>query len=233
MRFKTAILAAALAVSPAFAGPVADFNAEMAAVYAQYRMVLFKTNQGDQAASAKLAAEFDGAWKTFANKWRAAPPPQLSEDAGFAATLDQVAALATKSAGEISEGKLGEAHETLEAVREQVSALNARNGLVTFSDRMNDYHAMMEHVLKAKYEGENAMAQAGADAAVLGYLAAQLKAKAPAAFTSDPEFAKAIDGIAASVDAVSKAAIAGDASALKAALGNLKKPYALAFVKYG
>lgn len=232
MRFKSALLAAALFASPAFAGPVADFNGEMAAAYAQYRMVLFKTNQGDQPASAKLAGDFASGWKALADKWRAAPPPQLSEDAGFAATLDEVAALAAKAGDEIAAGKLPEAHETLEGVREAVSAMNARNGVVTYSDRMNDYHAFMETALTADYAATGA-AQAGADAAVLGYLAHQLKAKATAGLAGDPEFAKAIDAIAASVDAFAKAALSGDAAAIKAAQGALKKPYAMAFVKYG
>lgn len=234
MRAPAFLFAAALfSAGPAFAGPIADFNAEMAAVYAQYRMVLFKTNQGDQPASAKLAGDFAGGWKALGEHWRATPPPHLSEDAEWGKTLDDVAALAGKAGEEIGAGKLPEAHETLEAVRAAVSQLNARNGLVTFSDRMNDYHAFMEHVLSAKYEGDGANAQAGADAAVLGYLAAQMKAKAPAAYVGDAEFVKAVDGIAASVDAFAKAALAGDAAAVKAAQGGLKKPYAMAFVKFG
>lgn len=125
-----------------------------------------------------------------------------------------------------------EAHETLENVREAVSGLNARNGLIAFSDRMNDYHAQLEKALGADYSAEGA-ARAGADAAVLSYLAAQLKAKAPAALAGDPEFAKAVDSIAASVDALAKAALSGDVAAIKAAQSGLKKPYAMAFVKFG
>ncbi|MBK8457420.1 MAG: hypothetical protein IPL47_10200 [Phyllobacteriaceae bacterium] len=68
---------------------------------------------------------------------------------------------------------------------------------------------------------------------MLDYLAAQMKAKAPAAYAGDAEFIKAVDGIAASVDAFAKAALAGDAAAIKAAQGGLKKPYAMAFVKFG
>ncbi|MBK8457419.1 MAG: hypothetical protein IPL47_10195 [Phyllobacteriaceae bacterium] len=77
MRAPAFLFAAALfSAGPAFAGPIADFNAEMTAVYAQYRMVLFKTNQGDQPASAKLAGDFAAGWKarrTLARDAAAAP----------------------------------------------------------------------------------------------------------------------------------------------------------------
>lgn len=232
MRIPALAVAFSLGVSLAMAGPIADFNAEMASSYAKYRMVLFKTNQDDQAASAKLGADFAASWAALAGKWRSAPPPQYSEDAGWGATVDEVSGLIARASEEIGAGNLADAHETLERVRDAVSALHARNGVIAYSDRMNDYHAYMEKVLGTDYADAGA-ARATADAGVLAYLAARLKDDAPSELAEDREFNAAIDAIAASVGEFAAAGVSGDAASIQAAQGKLKKPYAMAFVKYG
>lgn len=233
MRLPLALLAATLMTSVATAGPIADFNQELAGAYARYRMVLFKTNQGDAPASTKLIGEFAEAWRTLDSHWRATPPPQFSEDAGWSGTLDEVAALAGRATEEIAAGKLPEAHETLEHVRDAVSTLNARNGIVTFSDRMNDFHAQMERVLRTGHDNPANPAALTGDTAVLAFLAGQLMARAPAALAADTEFTAAIDAIVQSVNALSTAIASGDKTAVDAALSGLRKPYAQAIVKYG
>ena len=72
-------------------------------------------------------------------------------------------------------------HATLEAVREAFGALHARNGIETFSDRMNAYHAQMEHILGLDLSaldaaGKQAMLE---QAAVLAYLAQDVLAGPP------------------------------------------------------
>jgi hypothetical protein len=232
-RLTTLALGLMLSVTGALAGPIADFNADLASAYAKYRTVLFKTNQGDSDASTKAIADFASAWQGLADHWRSAPPPQFSEDGEWGGTLDSVAALAAKAGEEIAAGKLPEAHETLEAVRDEVARLNARNGIITFSDRMNDYHAVMEHVLKVDYSGPGGSQRAIADAGVLAYLAGQLGERAPPAFAADPEFIAAIAAMKQSVGVFAAAAARGDAAAIKAAQPALKKTYAMAFVRFG
>lgn len=44
---------------------------------------------------------------------------------------------------DVSEGKLAEAHETLEHVRDIFSEMHLRNGIVSFLVRMKAYHEEM------------------------------------------------------------------------------------------
>ena len=76
-----------------------------------------------------------------------AAAPQYADDGAVPAALAAVAAHTAKAAEAVAAGNLPEAHEALEGIRAEIGALHSRNGLATFSDRMNAYHAAMETVL--------------------------------------------------------------------------------------
>lgn len=230
----TGALALTLAlVGSAHAGPVADFETAMRGAYADYRAALFTTNATQPEAAVKAVDAFKQKWAELMAANTAAPP-HYADDPDYAATLAKVASIADKAAGEVATGKLPQAHETLEAIRFQVGGLHERNGIVGFSDRMNAYHAKMEEVLGKDYGGFDAagMALLGEDAAVLAYLAADIKAHPPVE-ASDPAYGKLLDGMTDSVTKLTAAAHSGDPAAAKSALGGLKVPYSKLFLKFG
>jgi hypothetical protein len=225
---------AALATSAAFAGPVTDFEASLRAAYADYRGALFQTNAKKPEESARALAAFTAKWTALGAGAKVAPPPHYADDPKLADTLGAVSGIAAKAADEITGGKLAEAHETLEGIRDQIGDLRARNGIIGFSDRMNAYHAKMEAVLSTDYQGFDAagLGRLREDAAVLAFLAADIVAH-PAPEAADPAYAGLIGGLKASVEALIAAARAGDPAAAKAAVDGLKVPYSKLFLKFG
>jgi hypothetical protein len=226
------LLALAATWTTAFAGPVNDFETKMRAAYGQYRVALFTTSAGKGDEAARALTTFRTAWTALGAGNVA--PPQYADDARYAATLATVAEIAGKAATEIGSGKLTEAHETLEAIRDQIGSLHERNGIVGFSDRMNAYHARMEEVLAAAPKLDAAtLPTVGADVAVLAYLADEVVRLPPPEAATDPAF-KALSGdLLASVAAAKAALASGDIAAAKTALGALKAPYAKLFLKFG
>jgi hypothetical protein len=221
------LLALPLAAGAARALPFRDAEAAVATAYADYRRALFATNQGDRGASEQALLRFGAKWQALAAEWRAAPPPQYAEDAALGATLDAVARIAERALAETRRGALPEAHETLEAIRDALGELRARNGVTGFSDRMNAYHARMEELLELPPEG---LARLRVEAAVLAYLAGDL---APPPREADAGFAPALEAVRASVAALQAALEAGEPAAIRAALAGLKPPYARLFLRYG
>ena len=221
--------------STALAGPVADFEKSLRVAYADYRAALFLTNSGKLPESAKVMAAFKGKWDGIEKTWGAAPPPQYADDPKWKETLDNVSATLVKASSEIDGGALPAAHATLEAIREAISDLHERNGIISFSDRMNDYHAVMEQVLGQDLTKPDAMAMTEVleMAAVLKYLAGDALAHPPAEAAGSSEFEDLAKAVSASVDAVVTAARAGDAEKLKVAIAKLKPSYARFFVKFG
>lgn len=225
------LLIAALSWTSAFAGPVGDFETRMRAAYAPYRAALFATNAAKPDEAGRAVATFRNAWAALG---AGAVPPQYADDARYTDTLKAVAAIADKAATEIGAGQLGPAHETLEAIRDEIGNLHDRNGIVGFSDRMNAYHARMELLLgdSAKIDAA-ALTKVAGDVAVLAFLAEDIVRHPPTEAASDPSFTALTSDLMKSLDAVTSALAKADAAAVKAALAGLKAPYSKLFLKFG
>lgn len=233
---KTTFLSLALlCAAPALAGPVTDFEAAYGDMYAGYRSALFATNSGS---AEKSAAALDGLqkhWAALVTTYGKTPPPQYESDPMWGETIADVTGSIAKAAEAAAAGNLPESHETLEAVREAFSALHARNGIETFSDRMNAYHAEMEKILALDLSVLNPAARQAMleHAAVLAYLAQDVLSAPPAGVADDADYAALSAALQASVDAFITAARAQDDAAIKAAVSGLKVPYSKFFLKFG
>lgn len=223
-----------LAAAPARAAdPVTD---AVQAAYVPYRTALFRTNAGAQAESVQAMDAARRAWQGVAARFAQARPAPYDRDDAFDATLGQVGQVYERAAAQVTAGRLAEAHETLEAVRDLLAELRRRNGVIVYSDHMNAYHAEMEHLIEAGPGGLGTpqghmrlMARAG----VLEYLAARLRTEAAPALAADPEFTPLARAVEASVQSLQRALLAQDADAVRAALGGLKGPYSRLFLRFG
>ncbi len=230
--FALAVLGAAL---PASAGPIAEFEGQLREAYASYRGALFQTNQKNQQATEAALATFIQKWGVIVGQWAKSPPPQYADDVSFERVLAEVASITKAASVEAGTGKLAEAHQTLEKIRDLLSGLRHRNGIVTFSDRMNSYHEKMEVMLDKKYDGfsPSGLGELREDAAVLAHLVHEIAENPLAGSGGNADYDAAFKALKASVENVLAAARAGEAAAAKAALTGLKKPYSQMFLKFG
>ena len=223
-----------LAALPA---PAADAVTDaIQSAYVPYRAALFRTNSKAQLESEQAIAQAQQAWKSISERFAAKPPPPYDRDPQFADSLARVAAVYERSAQQIRDKQLPQAHETLEQARDLVAELRRRNDVVVFSDHMNAYHAEMEHLLEpasaalaAPHDWMALMGRVG----VLDYLARRLRSEAPAALLRDADFTPLLAAVEASVASLRAAALSQDAAAVRAAIGKLKGPYSRMFLKYG
>jgi hypothetical protein len=219
----------ALVTTSAFSGPFRDAEVQLGQAYADYRMALFQTNQKDRAATDTALAAFRAKWAILSATWKATPPPQYAEDSKLTETLEVVTRIADEAQAASSQGELAKSHEILEAIRDRLGELRARNGVISFSDRMNAYHAAMEHALDVPE-----MTSAGAleQAAVLFHLAKEISVNRPAG-VDGVAFDTALKGLEGSVTAFLNAARSGDKAAIDAARKGLKQPYSRMFLRFG
>jgi hypothetical protein len=178
----SALAGALLLPLSALAGPVADFERDLTAIYAHYRAALFQTNQNNKAATEKAIADFEAGWTRVVLARRASPPPQYADDPKWTETLGKVDAVLIQAKADMARGELAKAHETLEAIRDLIGYLHLRNGIVTFSDRMNAYHEQMEHLVEGSWPVDaDGLGKLREETAVLAHLAAELERFKPAA----------------------------------------------------
>jgi hypothetical protein len=229
-RLVMAAVAVVTLAGQALSGPVTDFEAQLRAAYGSYRVALFATNTGKIEQSANAVEAFAGKWNALGDAWGQTPPPQYVDDPRWLETLVEVKRIASEAADEVKAGKLPEAHETLEAIRDELGELHLRNGIVTFSDRTNAYHAAMEEALKM---GSDDIAKMHEMAAVLQYLATDMLRFPPPEAKGSAEFAALSEALVQSVANFLDAARSGDPAQVGKARQALKPAYAKLFVKFG
>lgn len=223
----------ALGMHAAFAAdPLTD---AIQSAYAPYRAALFRTNGTSQPEAAEALAQARRSWQAVLQQ-AVRPPAPYDRDARVADTLAQVDAVYARAEQQIRAGQLAPAHETLEQARDLLAELRRRNGVVTFSDHMNDYHAQMEHVLAAGptlLSGPQGPLQLMAEVGKLEWLASRLREQASPALAADADFAAQLRALDGSVAALRAAVLAGDTAAAREALGKLKGPYSRLFLRHG
>ncbi len=228
------VLLGALATAPTQAADAVTDAIQVA--YAPYRQALFRTNGGSQAQAQQALDAARQAWKDLRERVGSRPGAPYERDAAFGETLQRVAQVYDKAAEEVAAGQLSPGHETLEQTRDLLADLRQRNGVVTYSDAMNAYHAEMERLL---VEGPRWMASPQAEArmaaqvGVLEYLSSRLRTLAPPDLRRVASFEALLKDVEASVAALGKASLEGDLPGLKEAMARLKAPYSKLFLNFG
>lgn len=219
----------------ALADAVTDFDAQYNAIYANYRKALFMTNTGKQTESADLLTGLGKSWTSLVDSHAEVPPPQFAGDDHWGSTLASVEDTLKVASEQVRQGQLPQAHLTLEDVRDQLSALHLRNDVETNSDRMNAYHAEMEHLLELDLSAmdDSLKSEILERSAVLSYLAGDIIARPPAGVSESGEYTSLIASFRLSVDKLLQAARSGDATAIRDSVSGLKAPYSKLFLKFG
>jgi uncharacterized phage infection (PIP) family protein YhgE len=227
------VAASSLSLSALAADPVTD---AIQKAYAPYRAALFKTNAGQAGESAEALKQAQAAWSQVAQIVKSQPTVPYANDALMAKTLTGVDGHYATAAQQVAAGKLPEAHETLEAVRDLLSELRRQNQVIVYSDHMNAYHAEMEHLLDEGpkwLKAGDGVSRIASQAGVLTYLASKLASEAPAAAQASAEFKELLGAVTRSVEALNAAVASGDRAQIEKAIGQVKAPYSKLFIKFG
>lgn len=215
------------------AGPMQDFERQLNAAYAHYRAALLQTNLKNKDATQAAIAAFEKGWSEIAGR-KSSPPPQYAEDAKWGDTLEQVTKVLAAAKAEAAQGDLTKSHNTLEAIRDLIGDLRQRNGVTSFSDRINTYHEHMEVVVEGKYASDpEGMAKLREDVAVLIFLAKEVEKFKPATFGGDDVFKQVLSGMLASVTALQAAVRSGESARIEELRKALKPAYSKLFARYG
>lgn len=226
-----------ISLASAVENPFFQFNSDVEKSYSAYRQALFQTNKKDVEKSAKANEIFIQQWQQIKQAYGNNPPEVFSGDPKWESTLSNIEEIALKSAGQIQKGSLAEAHEILEAIRDELTDLRKRNSVIIFSDHINNYHKVMEGLLVGGYTpdkiNENAVDEIQGQLAVLRYLANAIKENAPAKYREDQKYQKLEKGLFGSLEALGKAVESGDPATISKSVKMLKPAYAKLFANFG
>jgi hypothetical protein len=213
------------------------FQQEVNKAYANYRMALFQTNKKNQTKSLESTLSFQQQWQAITENYGEDPPEVYAADPQWKPTLVNIGDITSLSIREILAEKLSEAHDTLEAIRDELGSLRQRNQVITFSDHVDNYHEAMESLLHLGLKpydiDEKALLFIREELAILDYLAKKMKENAPVDYLKKEIFKKALNGVFGSLKNLRQAIDEKNPDKVVKAIKELKPAYAKVFVKFG
>ncbi|MBI1207091.1 MAG: hypothetical protein GC191_07360 [Azospirillum sp.] len=237
-----AVLACCLAVLPVLAvaqTPVAvtlaDFRAGFAGAWAHYRAAVFYLDTGNPAVAALELAELAESWQRLTAHSVPAPfdaDPQFSDD------LQSAGAAFAAALAAAEQGAVESARAALAPVRGRLAAARARNGVVFFSDAVDEANRAFAALWGFRRDfpavGDGAaLDRMRAAVAVARYVWERCDRAAAATVRGDAEFRRIIDGALASFDQLWPALRAGDEMRAINILRELHAFDGLLFLKFG
>jgi len=235
---RAAALALIVAL-PARAGEIADFNAQFANAWGQYRDALIHSvpDHADATATREALSAFTSAWRGLELRWSAHPPPQYGEDADFAPELAAIGDVARHAARQTQVNDIEQTHITLQQVRALLADMRRKNGLETYTDQMD---AFDEKLAETADDGldqpeltHDQSITLTEQVAVLMFLAERLEKRAPSGLTDDEHFLTQVEGIASQLRGLWVAVQDGQRAPIIAALSDLRRSFDQFYLSYG
>lgn len=237
MRHWTIPLSSILLLATVSLPAQAGFDEDVAKAYAPYRVALFKSNQKDQQGTKAAVTKFLEIWDGTILPSYQAVPPRYQAEISWPQTLHDIRAIAAKARTSVDKGDVAEAHEILEAIRDELDAMRDRNGIRVFSSFVNAYHTEMEHLFGIEVTKKSWSSQLAGEireqTGILKYLSGEIASHAPVDLEGNGEFKALLKGLRQSVSSLTRALDAEDPAAVAKAIKMLKPAYAKLFLKFG
>src|SRR5215471_2233617 len=205
-----ASVALLVGLSPARADDLTLFHAAMEDVAAHNRVAIgYLRNENYDLALVELDRMKDS-WGAFAEKFGGNRPAQLRDSPLYVNMLVDVPTRIVTAMIMINFGRPQIAANSLEAIREEMSAVRRAGGITVLADCVLDSHAVMEPFLLYRdkvpdWNDPTMLGDITAKADAYGTVVKRCDGMAPGAVRDNPEFRRLIDGIAASLAFVPKA----------------------------
>jgi hypothetical protein len=228
---------AALAAT-AGADDLALFNAAIEDVAAHNRVALgYLRNDNIDLALAELDQMKD-AWSAFAERFGRDRPAPFRDNTLYVTMLVDVPTRIVTAMIMINFGKPAIAANSLQAIREELSAVRKESGVTVLADCVLEANAAMDAFQSYRdappdWKDTQVTTDISAKADAYGAVVKRCDAMAPATLRDNPEFRRLVDGIAASLKLVPKAVAAHDRDLLYRVIIELRSFDNLLAFRYG
>ncbi len=227
-----------LAGRPVRADDLAAFNAAIEDVATHGRVALgYLRNDNVDLASVELDQMKD-AWGAFAERFGGDRPEKFRDNTLYVTMLVDVPTRIVAAMIMINFGRPDIAGNSLQAIRQELSAVRRRSGVEVLADCVLDANAAMDAFLVYRDDPPDWARPATATdiatrAGAYGSAVRRCDAMATPALSQDPEFRRLVDGVAASLASVPKAIAARDGDLLHRVINELRSFDNLLTFRYG
>ena len=139
------------------AADFSTFQHDSVEAYGYYKKALSLTSKPDtQKKSIATMEKFMSSWKVFAGKHKQNAPEPFTALPNYADLIDRPLTIGQQVLDELEDGQIKTAHSTLEEIRYLLWKMRTDAGIVSLSDKVNDFHEVMEIVLDKMHEEQSA-----------------------------------------------------------------------------
>lgn len=232
------MMLAVLGTSAARADNLAAFNAAMEDVAAHNRAALAHLRDHDPDLAKAELAKMQAAWGTFAEHFSRDRPDAFRDSKLYVTMLVDVPTRIVTALIMINFGRPNVATGSLQAIRQEMSAVRRDAGVEVLADGVLDANGKMAALLPyldkpPAWDDVAAVRELAAKAEAYGAAVRHCQALAPDQVRSSPEFRRAVDGVTAALDALAQAIAARDGAALRRVIDELRSLDTMLASQYG
>lgn len=133
-----------------------QFRQDAAGAYGFYKKALSLTSKPDmQKKSIEIVGKFLESWTVVAGKYSQDAPTPFEKLPDYQNLIKKPLLIGQQALKELTEGDVKGAHGTLEGIRYLLWNMRVVSGQVSLSDKVNDFHEVMEIVLDKMHEDES------------------------------------------------------------------------------
>jgi len=233
-----AVLALLVLAMPAAADDLADFNAAVEQAASHNRVALGYLRTGNLDLASVELGRLRDSWTDLTQRFSQTPPPQLQSNPLFAQTLADVPARASSAETFLNAGSIDEARHALQAIREELSAMRKRSGIVVLADCVLDANAAMADFFvydetPPDWAIPSSVADFSGHADAIASVMRRCDSIASPDVRESPEFRRLIDGTMASLAFVPKAVETRDNDLIHRLIDELRAFDNLLTFRYG
>ena len=237
-RLAFAAVALALMCRVAAADELADFNAAIEDVAAHNRTAIgyLQTDAIEMAVAEMELAK--NAWGAFAERFGGRRPQVFADNQRYTEALVDVPLRIVTGFLMLNLGRRDLAVNSLQAIREELSAIRRQSGVTVLADCVLDANKATAALAAREtnppdLNDANVAGEVAVEADALGTTLKRCSAMAPADVRDDPAFRRLIDGPLAALDTIPSAINSKDAALLHKTIDELRAFDALLTWRYG
>ena len=221
--------------TPEFLTAFLEASAE---AYAPYRGAMSYLHTGNAGLAALALDAMAARWAALCDRFRDQPPAAFAADPDWRASLEGITGRIETARARLEAGDTAGAAAALAPIRAALGDLRQRNGIVTFSDRIDAFSAAMETMWVYRRDPPDmadpeAMAALAEQARTLRRALEAVAAGPPGKIAADPQFQRLIEGSFKSVVTIERAIETRDPAFLISALRELRSSEQLLWMNFG
>lgn len=213
------------------------FDTLMDRAYGSFRSAYWYTRTGNLGVAAIEMMTFDQTWASLREAYEASPPETYADDPEWRETLAEIEATNNRALELLNAGDQATAYETIAGLQRLFAELRARNGVVSYSDHVNGYDAVIKRLSAFRAwdkvlddDDWHEMARLADEA---GDAIAALESNAPEALRDNPDFLRTLENNKDALARYREHVADRNERGAKGSIRDLRSAYGLLFLKYG